>query len=284
MAIIIDAKSLKEKEIVRLRDEVLTIETNIGRKPSLVIVKASDDLPSQHYIRNKVKLGEEIGIEVLVEELPETTTQDELEELIMTLNDCDNIDGIIVQLPLYPHLDSKCTDLISPFKDSDCFTVERLGKMIQGDGNILPCTPKGVIKLLDEHMVDVPGKNVVVIGRSTHVGQSLSILLTQRSATVTTCHSKTKELEKHIMNADIVISCVGRLELIKPHMMKDNSVLIGVGITVDENGKQQTDYNVEDMKNSRCSLVSNRVNSSGTTTVLALMDNTIELCKERYLN
>ena len=282
--LVIDAKSLKEKEIVRLSNEVTEISDNINRKPCLTIVKCSNDKASENYIKNKVKLGEEVGIEVLVEELDESTTQSELEELITTLNECDDIDGIIVQLPLFSHLNPNCTNLVDPMKDADCFTVERLGQMIQGNSKIQSCTPKGVLNLLDEHMVEVEGKNVTVIGRSTHVGQSLSMLLTQRGATVTTCHSKTKELEYHLRNSDIVISCVGRMNLIEPYMMKKDSVLIGVGITVDENFKQQTDYNVEEMKeNSECKFVGNRISCTGTATVLALLDNTIELCKERCL-
>lgn len=283
-ALVIDAKSLKETEVVRLSNEVITIENKIGRKPCLVIISASDDKASENYIKNKVKLGKEIGIEVVVEKLDEDTTQSDLSELVLSLNDCDNVDGIIVQLPLYKHLDSSCTNYISPLKDADCFTVERLGQMIQGNSKIQSCTPKGVIKLLDEHMIDIKGKNVVVIGRSTHVGQALSILLTQRSATVTTCHSKTKDLESHISNADIVISCVGVRNLIQPHMMKKDSILIGVGITVDENFKQQTDYDVDAMRDhSKCKFVGHRINTSGTCTVVSLIDNVIELCKERCL-
>ncbi|MGL4801884.1 MAG: bifunctional 5,10-methylenetetrahydrofolate dehydrogenase/5,10-methenyltetrahydrofolate cyclohydrolase [Cetobacterium sp.] len=280
--IIINATSLKEKEIVRLQDEISVIEKEIHRKPCLVIVSASDDKPSENYIKGKVKFGQEVGMEVIVEKLDEKTTQAELEELIMTLNDCDNVDGIIVQLPLYRHLNPECTNLVSSLKDADCFTTHRLGQMIQGTSKIQSCTPKGVISLLDEHNVEISGKNAVVIGRSIHVGQALSLLLTQRSATVTTCHSRTKDLEKHLYDADIVISCVGQSNLIKPHMMKKGSVLIGVGITVCE-GKQQTDYDVEAMKNSKCSLVGNRLNTSGTATIMALISNTIELCKERCL-
>lgn len=280
--IIINATSLKEKEVKRLKGEITTIESKLNRKPCLVIVSASDDKPSEFYIRNKVKLGQEVGMEVIVEKLDENTTQEELEDLIMTLNDCDNVDGVIVQLPLYKHLDHKCTNLVNPLKDSDCFTIERLGQMIQGNSKIQSCTPKGVLKLLDEHLVDVSGKNVVVIGRSTHVGQALSILLTQRSATVTTCHSKTNNLPLQLADADIVISCVGK-QLIRPYMMKPGSVLIGVGITVDEQGKQQTDYNIEEMKDSKCSMIGDRLNTSGTATVISLICNTVELCKERCL-
>lgn len=277
----IDAKAIREKEMTRLQEEVKQIQSGIGRVPKLVILNASDDLGSKHYIKNKIKTGEEIGIEVEVISFDSTITQRDIERTVFDLNQNADIDGLIVQLPLYNHLDPKpIIEYISPEIDADCFTSYRLGEMMQGNANILPCTPAGVIKLLDEHMVQIEGKNIVVIGRSTHVGLSLSSLLTQRGATVTTCHSKTKDLPLRLVDADIVVSCVGK-QIIKPYMLKPGSVLIGVGIVVKE-GKQHTDYDVDEIVDSGiCSLVSNRINSCGTMTVASLIDNTIKLCKEK---
>ena len=280
--LIIDAKAIKEKDIVRLSEEVNYIKSTIGREPHLVIVNASDDLGSKCYIKNKIKTGKEMGIKVTLKEFDENVTQVELEQFIFHLNQDEDVDAIILQLPIYKHLNPKSLiELISPAKDADCFSKERLGEMIQGNRNILPCTPKGVIRLLEEHMVEIEGKDVTIIGRGLHVGQSLSLLLTQMGATVTVCHSKTKNLKANTINADIVISCVGR-QIITPDILKEDSVLIGVGIVVKES-KQHTDYDIDEIRNSgKCRLVSNRINSTGTMTVLSLCDNTINLCKEKY--
>ncbi|MGL5713498.1 MAG: bifunctional 5,10-methylenetetrahydrofolate dehydrogenase/5,10-methenyltetrahydrofolate cyclohydrolase [Paraclostridium sp.] len=280
--LVIDAKAIKEKEVTRLQQEVKEIESEIGRVPKLIILNASDDLGSQNYIRNKKKIGEEIGIEVEVISYDKSVTQRELERVIFDLNQNADIDGLILQLPVYDHLDAnRLIEYISPEYDADCFSIERLGQMTQGKGNILPCTPAGVIKLLDEHMVEIQGKNITVIGKSTNVGKALADLLIQRGATVTVCHSKTQGLAIHTMNADIVISCVGK-QLIKSYMLKPGSVLIGVGIVI-KDGKQHTDYDVDDIVDSGiCSMVSNRVNSVGTMTTVELMNNTIKLCKENH--
>lgn len=280
--LIIDAKAIKEKEIVRLSEEVNYIKETIEREPHLVIINASDDKGSKFYIKNKIAIGKEMGIKVTLKEFDESVTQLDLEQLLFHLNQDEEVDAIILQLPIYDHLDSKSLiELIHPSKDADCFSKEKLGEMIQGNRNILPCTPKGVIKLLDEHMVEIEGKDVVVIGRSTHVGQSLGLLLTQMGATVNICHSKTRDLKANTINADIVISCVGN-QIITSDMLKEDSVLIGVGIVI-KDGKQHTDYDIDEIKNSgKCSLCSNRINSTGTMTVLSLCENTINLCKEKY--
>lgn len=276
--ILINAKALKEKKVMELRDRI----SNLDRKPQLVILSASDDKASENYIRNKMKIGEEIGITVLVLKAEEKVTTEDLLETIHRLNQDTYTDAIILQLPIYKHLDSeKLIKAISPCKDADCFSSLRLGDLMQGKSNIKPCTPNGVINLLDFHEISVEGKDVVVIGRSVHVGLSLSVMLIQRGATVTTCNSRTKDLEDKIKQADIVISCVGRMDLIDPRWMKKGSVLIGVGITVDENFKQQTDYNVNAMlESSECSMIGDRVNCTGTATVLSLMENVVELAKK----
>lgn len=280
--LVIDAKAIKEKEIARLSSEVKDIQELTGLTPHLVIINASDDEGSKHYIKNKISTGKEIGIDVTLKQFDNSITQKELEDYICKLNEDENVDGIILQLPLYPHLDSKeLVELISPLKDADCFSKERLGDMIQGKRNILPCTPRGVIKLLEEHMVEIQGKNITIIGKSIHVGMSLSLLLSQMGATVTICHSKTDDIASHTINSDIVISCVGK-QIITPNMLKLGSVLIGVGIVV-KDGKQHTDYDVEEIKNSGvCSLCGNRINTTGTMTVLSLIENTINLFKEKY--
>ena len=171
-AILINSKILKENKVAELKQCV----DSMNRKPKLVIISASDDKASENYIRNKVKIGAEIGIdvEVLKEERDITTV--ELGWTINQLNMDKDVDAIILQLPVYPHLDSKTLiQSIHPSKDADCFSSHLLGELLQGRGDIKPCTPQGVLNLLEQHKVDVVGKDVVVIGRSTHVGLSLSI-------------------------------------------------------------------------------------------------------------
>lgn len=275
--ILINAKNFKENKVMELKDKI----SKLDKKPQLVILSASDDKASENYIRNKMKIGAEVGITVLVVKADERVTTEDMLETIHKLNQDTNTDAIILQLPIYKHLDSeKLIKAIAPCKDADCFSSVKLGDVIQGKALVNPCTPNGVINLLDYHAVDVAGKDVVVIGRSVHVGLSLSVMLIQRGATVTTCNSKTKDLSEKIKQADIVISCVGERNLIDPRWMKRESVLIGVGITVDENYKQQTDYDVNSMLEfSECSMVGDRVNTTGTATVLSLMENVVELAR-----
>ena len=275
--ILINAKNFKETKVMELKDKI----SKLDKKPQLVILSASDDKASENYIRNKMKIGAEVGITVLVVKADERVTTEDMLETIHKLNQDTNTDAIILQLPIYKHLDKEALiKAISPCKDADCFSSVKLGDVIQGKALVNPCTPNGVINLLDYHTVDVSGKDVVVIGRSVHVGLSLSVMLIQRGATVTTCNSKTKDLSEKIKQADIVISCVGSMGLIDPRWMKRESVLIGVGITVDENYKQQTDYDVNSMLEfSECSMVGDRVNTTGTATVLSLMENVVELAR-----
>ena len=280
-AILINAKALKEEEIVSLKDEVFEIISEIGRRPKLVIVKATDDKACEAYIRNKVRFGEEVGIEVEVVEIPYGTPELEVAVELMAIVSDEDVDSVILQLPVYKYLDKDyLISTILPEKDGDCFSVENLGRVLQGDGDILPCTPAGVIDILDHHSVKLEGSRVTIIGRSTHVGMSLGVLLTQRGAITRVTHSKSPSLEEDIRGADIVVSCVGKLDLVKAEWMKKGSVILGVGINFVD-GKQYTDYDVNDMLiYSDCSLVGDRVNCTGTATVMNLIKNTIKLCKK----
>lgn len=283
--ILINAKSMKEDMIQSLREEVLEIKEEIGRVPRLVIVKATDDLACQAYVRNKKRVGQdEVGINVELVEIPYGTAIDEVRQILSDLSFDDGVDGIIMQEPVYSYLNDKKYLLkgIYPSCDADCFRIENIGKLMNGNPYITPCTPQGVIDILKYHSVEIQGKRVTVIGRSVNVGLSLSVMLTQMGAVVTTTHSKTPSLEEDIRNADIVVSCVGRKDLIQPEWMKKGSILLGVGINFID-GKQYTDYDVDRMVNeSQCSLVGDRVNTTGTATVLNLIKNTIEICKTRY--
>ena len=285
MAILIDAKAMKNEKLNVLKDRIKDINNKIKRNPKLVIVSAGDDKASELYMSNKIKTGKEVGVNVEVLRFDKDVTQEEIEDTIVRLNKDNSVDGIIVQLPIYKHLDKdKIISTIDFRKDADGFSNENLGRMFTGDHTgILPCTAKSVYELLKYHGVDVLGKRVCIIGRGLHTGKALSSLLINDGGTVTVCNSKTKNIEDIIKDSDIVISSVGKYGLIKSEWMKEGSVLIGIGIDY-VNGKQQTDYDVDDMiENSKCSLVSNRINSVGLGTTLFLMENTIKLCEGRHL-
>ena len=281
MAILIDAKVMKNKKLNVLKDRIEEINNKIKRNPSLVIVSAGDNKASELYMRNKIKIGKEVGVNVEVLRFDKDVTQEEIEDTIVRLNKDNSVDGIIVQLPIYKHLDKdKIISTIDFRKDADGFSNENLGRMFTGDhSGILPCTAKSVYEMLKYHDVDVLGKKVCIIGRGLHTGKSLASLLINDGGTVTVCNSKTNNIEDMIKDSDIVISSVGKYGLIRSEWMKEGSVLIGIGIDY-VNGKQQTDYDVDDMiENSKCSLVSNRINSVGLGTTLFLMENTLRLCE-----
>lgn|GEM_PF-2325707 len=279
--ILINAKSMKEEILAELQDEVKLLKQLTDGQPTLTIIKATEDKACDAYIRNKKKIGEEVGVQVKIIELPPSITQ---EEMVLRLSELkfktEQNNAIILQQPIYSHLEVEpLIDLIDSIQDADCFSTFNLGKLIQQESTVAPCTPKGVIDILKYHGIDIAGKRITVIGRSVHVGLSLSIMLTQMGGIVTTTHSKSPNLQEDVQKADIVISCVGKRNLIQPHWMKKDSVLIGVGITY-ENGKQYTDYDIDSMlQESQCLLVGDRVNCTGTSTVLNLIKNTINLFK-----
>lgn len=284
MAILIDAKAMKNERVDILKNRVKEIKSKIDREPRLIIMSIGDDKASELYMSNKIKVGREVGVSVEIIRFNKDITQEEVEEVIVKLNKDDSVDGIIVQLPIYNHLDKdKIISIIDSNKDADGFSYENLGIMFSGNHDgILPCTSKSVYEMLKYHSVDVLGKNICIIGRGLHTGKSLASLLINDGATVTVCNSKTKNIENIIKNSDVVISSVGKYKLIKSEWMKDKSILIGIGIDYVD-GKQQTDYDIEDMiKNSKCSMVSNRINAVGLGTTLFLMENTIKLCERRH--
>lgn len=278
MGLIINALKMKEEKIIELQKKINNYKELTSQKPSLVIINASDDNASKIYIKNKIKLCNEIGIEAKVLECPQTVTTEVLEVIIKELNEDSTVTAMILQLPLYNHLNKdKLIKQIHPLKDCDGFSDKWLGKLIQKGESIVPCTPLGVMNILKYHQVDLAGKDVTVIGKSAHVGMPLSILLAQSGATTTIAHSKT-DLETVVRRSDIVISCVGKYNLIKPEWVKEGAILIGVGYDTTPEGKLCTDYIVEDMANySKANLIGDRINTTGVATVLSLCENVVKL-------
>ena len=230
MANIIDGKAISQAIKDEVKAKVADLNTK-GIYPSLAVILVGNDPASAVYVGNKKKACEYTGIKSVSYELPEETTQTELLELIDKLNKDDSINGILCQLPLPKHIDEDAIiRAISPLKDVDGFHPETVGKMVIGEKGFLPCTPAGVIELLKRSNVDITGKECVVVGRSNIVGKPMSILLLRENGTVTTCHSKTKNLKEVCKRADILVVAIGKPKFIDDEYVKEGATVIDVGI------------------------------------------------------
>lgn len=233
-AVILDGKALAAK----MKETVAKESAALPRKPGLAVILVGDDPASAVYVRNKEKDCADCGFLCLDYHLSADTTEAELLELIAQMNDAPEVDGILVQLPLPKHLSEETAiRAISPEKDVDCFTSENVGAMVQGKVRFLPCTPGGVMALLDEYGIDPAGKHCVVLGRSNIVGKPMAQLLLQRDATVTICHSKTPNLAEECRRADILVSAVGRVGLVSADMVKEGAVVVDVAMNRGADGK-----------------------------------------------
>ncbi len=233
-AIRMDGKALAAK----IKENVLAEVHTLPRKPGLAVVLVGDDPASAVYVRNKEKDCDECGFNHFDHRLPAETTEEELLALVAELNADETVDGILVQLPLPRRLDEKkVLKAISPAKDVDAFHPENAGALLQGVPQFLPCTPAGVMALLDEYHIDIAGKHCVVVGRSNIVGKPMALLLLGRDGTVTVCHSKTPDLAGECRKADILVAAVGRVGLITADMVKEGAVVIDVAMNHNEQGK-----------------------------------------------
>lgn len=276
---IIDGKkvSANVKESVRLETEKLVSE--YGVTPGLAVVIVGDDPASRVYVNNKKKACELVGFKSEEYALPAETTQDELLRLVDTLNNKPDINGILVQLPLPKHLDDKAViERISPQKDVDAFHAVNVGKIMLGEYDFLPCTPAGVMEMLHQYEIPVEGKECVVIGRSNIVGKPMGMLLLHENGTVTICHSRTKNLKEVCKRADILVAAVGKAKFVTADMVKENAVVIDVGMNRDENGKLCGDVDFENVKD-KCSYITPVPGGVGPMTIATLMKNTIKACK-----
>ena len=276
---IIDGKkvSANVKESVRLECERLVKEH--GVTPGLAVVIVGDDPASRVYVNNKKKACELVGFKSEEYALPAETTQDELLSLVDTLNNKDDINGILVQLPLPKHLDDKSViERISPKKDVDAFHAVNVGKIMLGEYDFLPCTPAGVMEMLHQYEIAVEGRECVVIGRSNIVGKPMGMLLLHENGTVTICHSRTKNLKEVCQRADILVAAVGRAKFVTADMVKDGAVVIDVGMNRDENGKLCGDVDFDNVKD-KCSYITPVPGGVGPMTIATLMKNTIKACK-----
>lgn len=276
---IIDGKkvSANVKESVRLETQELI--NKHGVTPGLAVVIVGDDPASRVYVNNKKKACEQVGFKSEEYALPASTTQEELLALVDTLNQKDDINGILVQLPLPKHLDDKAViERINPKKDVDAFHAVNVGKIMLGEYDFLPCTPAGVMEMLHQYNITVEGKECVVIGRSNIVGKPMGMLLLHENGTVTICHSRTKNLKEVCSRADILVAAVGIPKFVKEDMVKQGAVVIDVGMDRDENGKLCGDVDFDNVKE-KCSYITPVPGGVGPMTIATLMKNTIKACK-----
>lgn len=276
---IIDGKAVSLAVKERVRDEI----SEKGLKIGLAVVIAGNNQASRVYVNNKKKACEFCGITSYEYALPEETSEEELLELVDTLNKDVKINGILVQLPLPKQIDEKkIIEHISPIKDVDAFHAVNVGKIMIGDYAFLPCTPAGVMELIHSTGTEVSGKECVVIGRSNIVGKPMAMLLLHESGTVTVCHSRTKNLAEVCRRADILVSAVGKANFVTADMVKEGAIVIDVGMNRSEENKLCGDVDFENVKD-KCSYITPVPGGVGPMTIAMLMENTLRAGKLQSL-
>ena len=281
MSKIIDGKELAKKVRLELKDEVEKLKKDDNIHPKLAVIMVGSDPASQIYVRNKSKACDEIGIEFEEFLLDENTTQKELLDLIDRLNENEKVNGILLQSPIPKNLDiNEAFRRISPEKDVDGFNPVNVGKLTLGQKGFISCTPFGVIKMLEEYNIDIEGKNAVVLGRSNIVGKPMSQCLLNKNATVTICHSKTKNINDITKNADIIVAAIGKKEFVKGDMVKEGAVVIDVGINRGEDGKLKGDVDFEEVSK-KASYITPVPGGVGPMTIAMLMTNVVKAAKEQ---
>ncbi len=274
MAAIIDGKAVSAKLRQEMKGEVAALQAK-GIAPGLAVVLVGEDPASQVYVRNKIRACEELGIRSQDHRLPADTTQERLLELIGELNNDPAVHGILVQLPLPKQIsDQAVIAAIDPKKDVDAFHPQNVGKIVQGNYDFLPCTPAGVMALLRSTGVPVAGKECVVIGRSNIVGKPMALLMLHEHATVTICHSRTRDLAEVCRRADILIVAIGKAKFVTAGMVKEGAVVIDVGMDRDENGKLCGDVDFAGVE-PKAGYITPVPGGVGPMTITMLMQNTI---------
>ncbi|MCR5485429.1 MAG: bifunctional methylenetetrahydrofolate dehydrogenase/methenyltetrahydrofolate cyclohydrolase FolD [Clostridiales bacterium] len=277
---LIDGKVISAKVLSDVADEVKDLKQR-GVEPCLAVILVGEDPASQVYVRNKKLKCEQVGIRSLSYTLPADTKQEELISLIKELNERKDVNGILCQLPLPSHLNEKdVINTISAEKDVDAFNPENVGHIMIGDASFLPCTPAGVMEMLKYEGISAAGKHCVVIGRSNIVGKPMALLLLQDNGTVTVCHSRTKNLAEYTKEADILVSAVGKRNLITADMIKEEAVIIDVSINRNEDGKLCGDVDFDNVLD-KASYITPVPGGVGPMTIAMLMKNTVTAAKNQ---
>lgn len=274
MTKLIDGKAIRECELDRIGRKVTELKGE-GICPALAVIIVGNDPASRIYVNNKKAACERTGIISIEHALPEQTTTAELLELIDELNADESVSGILCQLPVPKHIDSAAVlERILPSKDVDCFHPENVGKLSIGNGRLMPCTPMGMVTMLEHEGVDIAGKHCVIIGRSNIVGKPMAMLMLARNATVTVCHSRTADLPSLTRQADILVAAVGIAKFVTADMVKEGAIVLDVGMDRDENGKLCGDVDFDAVKE-KASMITPVPGGVGPMTIAMLMRNTV---------
>lgn len=282
MSELIDGKLVAKHIRLQVKEKVNNINEKYNTTPTLAVVFVGDNPASQIYINNKVKSCEKVNIISIVEKMDESSSQEEVENKIKTLAEDPKINGILVQLPLPKKFDQeKIISLIPENKDVDGLTKLNVANLVTNQKGIVPCTPKGVVDLLKYYNIEIQGKRVAIIGRSMLVGKPLFNLLTNLNATVTLCHSKTKNIETITKESDIVVCALGKPFFLKENMIKEGVVVIDVGINRLDDGRVVGDADFENLKE-KASYITPVPGGCGPMTVAELLDNTIDCFLQQH--
>ena len=273
----LDGKAVSEKRLELLKEEI----EESGLYPRLATIIVGEDPGSKLYVRMKHRACERVGIGSVGIEFPEDASTERVLEAVTRLNNDPDINGILVQLPLPSRIDTtRVIDAVAPGKDVDGFHPCNLGRLLAGNPVFAPCTPQGIMTILEEYKIPTAGQRAVVVGRSIDVGRPMAVLLLNADATVTICHSKTKNLEDEMRSADILISAVGRAKFVGSDMVKEGATVIDVGINYDEQGKLCGDVDFDAVKE-RAGAITPVPGGVGPMTIATLMENTFRAAKLR---
>lgn len=276
MSTVIDGKALAARMRAEIKERVAAFKAERGREIGLAVVLVGEDSASQVYVRNKIKACEEVGIQSYSYHLPADATQNQVCELVDELAASENVHGILVQLPLPRHIDEReVLRRIPTKKDVDGFCAENVGNLAMNRETIAACTPFGVMKMLETYGIDPKGKSAVVLGRSNIVGKPMAMLLLNADATVTVCHSKTKNLKEVCASADILVVAIGRAKFVTEDMVKEGAVVIDVGMDRDENGRLCGDVDYDAVKE-KASYITPVPGGVGPMTITMLLYNTVQ--------
>lgn len=280
MAEILDGKELAKKIRKDLKKEVINLKEN-GINPKLAVIMVGDNSASQVYVRNKSRACEKTGIEFEEFLFEENTSEEELLQTIENLNNDDNIHGILLQSPVPKHIDiNKAFGTISPEKDVDGFNPVNVGNLCIGEDCFISCTPYGIVKILEEYNIETEGKEAVILGRSNIVGKPMIQCLLNKNCTVTVCHSRTKEIDKIIKRADIIIAAIGKSKFVKKEMVKDGAVVIDVGINRLDDGTIVGDVDFDEISKI-ASYITPVPGGVGPMTIAMLLTNLVKAAKNK---
>jgi len=276
---ILDGRALSKKIELQITDEVKKLKETCGCTPGLAVVLVGQDPASAAYVGMKKKACDRVGFYSITHDMPENISQEAIEKTIVRMNEDSSIDGILIQLPLPPQIDTtKLLELVDPSKDVDGFHPFNVGRLVTNLDGFVPCTPLGVMKLLKEYDIDVKGKNCVVVGASNIVGKPMAALLLNADATVEVCHIFTDDLKKHTQNADVILVGVGVINLITEDMVKDDVVIIDIGVSRTKEGKLVGDVDF-DAVSKKSSYITPSPGGVGPMTIAMLLSNTLKAAK-----